>query len=69
MTADFVVTDHGTVVQFQPCTELARAEVEAMGLAGWQRLGTGFAVDHRLAGDLACALAANGFALEDGAGA
>jgi hypothetical protein len=58
---DFSVENHGSVVVFHALTEAARNELEVMGLEDWQFVGEdSFAVDRRLAGDLAEALNANG---------
>ena len=62
---DFTVSNHGTVVVFSAMTEAAIAELEEMGLAGWQMIGEhAFGVDHRPAAQLVNQLRENGFTLE-----
>lgn len=60
---DFTTEDHGSVVVFVPETDAALDEMDEMGLEGWQMVGRGFAVDHRVAWNLLDQLLANGFSV------
>ncbi len=48
---DFMIHDHGTVILFEPLTDVAKRFVaECVNLEDWQKLGTNqFALDHRIA--------------------
>lgn len=57
-TADFLVADYGSVVIFTPMTSAARDFAhEHFNISSWAWYAGGFSVDHRMAGDLAHALA------------
>lgn len=61
---DFSITNEGNVVSFRIHTEAARDWVDSNldDLQSWQWLGKDvFILDHRLAGDIANALAEHGF--------
>jgi hypothetical protein len=64
MAADFFVEDEGTVLFFLPQTTRARGAVNDLGLEPWQRLRSGFAVDHRHVRQLIRELGAEGFTFE-----
>lgn len=62
---DFKIENHGSVFLFLPLTEAAREHVEEeVRPEGWQRMGEGFAVEHRVAFDLTDALVGEGFTVE-----
>lgn len=55
--SDFRVTDHGSVVAFQPLTQAAKDWVaEHVQLESWQWMGAVFHVDHRPAVGLLAAI-------------
>ena len=50
---DVQVVNHGSVVTFQPLTDVARSWMDENVVSEpWQWLGPAFAVDHRLASQL-----------------
>jgi hypothetical protein len=58
---DVTVENHGSLFLFTPHTQAAKDWVsENVGLESWQWLGTGFAVEHRFALDLADGMLADG---------
>jgi hypothetical protein len=58
---DFRIEDHGTIIRFTPVSEEGKAEVEEMGLEGWQFMGESFHIERRVAHDLVRQLHENGF--------
>lgn len=64
---DFVVTNHGSVFQFNPLSDTAKVFTnEQLGLESWQRLGNTFNVDHRPARQLIDQLRDEGFTVVEG---
>jgi hypothetical protein len=62
---DFLVRPHGTVWMFEPLTERAKDHaLIVMEVQVWQWHGPAFGVDHRVAPDLAAALAEEGFVVD-----
>jgi len=63
---DFIICPNGSVWTFEPATEAAKEfAATALDIESWQWLGPAFAVDHRVAGDLAAALGGEGFILAE----
>lgn len=59
---DFVVTDQGTVIGFQPLTDGARQWTdEHVHSEPWQWMGNILWVDHRMAGGLLDGIESEGF--------
>lgn len=64
MAAEIAIYDHGTIVQFEPLSELAvEWFAEHVESESWQWIGGRLCVDHRLADDLATGLQEAGFSI------
>ena len=58
---DINLDDQGTVCLFIPISQLAKDWISShLRLAGWQCLGSSFAVENRFAGPLAAGMLADG---------
>lgn len=61
---DFLVADHGSIIAIVPLTTAASKWLDAnVAAEPWQWLGGALCVDHRYAGDLTDAIAADGLDL------
>ncbi|MCI0558137.1 MAG: hypothetical protein MN733_06550 [Nitrososphaera sp.] len=64
-TADFDITNDRSIMVFTPLTEAAKDWVEKnVHLEDWQRLGKGFGVDYRFAGNLIDGIICDGLTVE-----
>lgn len=66
-TTDFSIYDEGSVVVITPLNDDARDWIEEnVQSEGWQWLGHGLCVDHRMAGPLVDGIASAGFTFGGG---
>ena len=65
MSADFSISDQGSLVMFSPQSEAAKAFVEEkVDVPGWAWLGNAFGVEHRMADGLIEGIEAEGLSVE-----